>query len=111
MSLTSKLANALELFYSYDHKDERLRKRLETHLSNLQRRGLITGWHDRNISAGTAWASEIDKHLNTAHIILLLISPDFIASEYCYSVEMMRAMERHKAGEARIIPVIMRPTD
>src|SRR6266568_4717210 len=111
MTMTQKPTKALELFYSYAHTDERWRRRLEIHLSNLQRRGLITGWHDRNISAGTAWASEIDKHLNTAHIILLLISPDFIASDYCYSIEMKRAMERHKAGEARIIPVILRPTD
>jgi hypothetical protein len=81
------------------------------HLSNLQRQGFVASWHDRNISAGTAWEYEIDNHLNTADIILLLISSDFVASEYCYSVEMMRAMERHKAGEARVIPIILRPTD
>ncbi|MFL5697142.1 MAG: TIR domain-containing protein [Ktedonobacteraceae bacterium] len=111
MSLTAKPTKALELFYSYAHNDEKWRKKLETHLSTLQRQKFITGWHDRNISAGTEWATEIDTHLNTAHIILLLISPDFISSEYCYSVEMMRAMERHKAGEAHVIPIILRPTD
>jgi predicted ATPase len=111
MSMTKEPTKALELFYSYAHTDERWRKRLDIHLSNLQRQGFIVAWHDRNISAGMTWASEIDAHLNTAHIILLLISPDFIASEYCYSIEMKRAMERHQAGEARVIPVILRPTD
>ena len=111
MSLTPKPAKALELFYSYAHKDERWRRKLETHLSTLQRQGFVAGWHDRNISAGTAWQYEIDAHLNTADIILLLISSDFVASEYCYSVEMMRAIERHHTGEARVIPILLRPTD
>lgn len=111
MVSAQKPEKALELFYSYAHRDERWRKRLEGHLSNLRRQGFITEWHDRDISAGTAWASEIDIHLNTADIILLLISPDFISSEYCYSVEMMRAIGRHEAGEAYVIPIILRPTD
>ncbi|MFL5590329.1 MAG: FxSxx-COOH system tetratricopeptide repeat protein [Ktedonobacteraceae bacterium] len=68
-------------------------------------------WHDRNISAGTDWEREIDAHLNTADLILLLISSDFIASTYCSSIEAIRAMERHEKGEARVIPVILRPTD
>jgi TIR domain len=104
-------ARTLKLFYSYAHKDERWRKRIETHLSMLQRQGFITGWHDRNINAGATWAGEIDEHLADADIILLLISPDFLSSDYCYSVEMMKAMERHSAGEARVVPVILRPTD
>lgn len=67
-------------------------------------------WHDHDISAGAEWEREISEQLNTAQIILLLISPDFMYSEYCYGVEMMRAMERHEAGEARVIPIIIRPT-
>src|SRR5437879_5129309 len=101
---------ALKLFYSYAHKDERWRKKIETHLIMLQRQGYIVSWHDRNITAGATWANEIDTHLTTADIILLLISPDFLASKYCYSVEMISAMERHYAGEARVIPIILRPT-
>ena len=101
----------LEVFYSYAHKDERLRQRLETHLSTLLQQGLIAPWHDRNISAGTDWEREIDAYLNSAQLILLLISPDFIASTYCSSIECKRAMERHLAGEARVIPIILRPTD
>src|ERR1700730_7196255 len=101
---------AIEVFCSYAHKDEKWRNELESQLSNLKRQGLITSWHDRNISAGTDWAGEIDAHLNRASIILLLISPDFIASDYCYGVEMKRAMERFEAGESYVIPIILRPT-
>ncbi len=101
----------LEVFISYAHADETLRKELEKHLSLLQQRKLITGWHDRQIPAGAEWAGEIDAHLNSAQIILLLISADFLASRYCYSIEMKRALERHEAGEARVIPIILRPVD
>src|SRR5690242_9935490 len=98
-----------EVFYSYAHKDEALREELETHLSMLRRQGHISGWYDRNIDAGIEWAQEIDEHLNTAQIILLLISADFLASDYCYSVEMQCALQRHEAREARVIPIILRP--
>ena len=66
------------MFYSYAHEDERLRKKLETHLALLQQQGLITAWHDREISAGTEWANEINAHLETAQIILLLVSSSFL---------------------------------
>src|SRR3712207_4117256 len=92
----------IELFYSYSHEDEELRKKLETHLALLRRQGIISEWHDRKILAGQEWAGEIDEHLNSAQLILLLISADFIASNYCYDKEMTRAMERHEAGEARV---------
>jgi hypothetical protein len=101
----------VELFYSYSHKDEELRNELENHLSILKRKGVITGWHDRRIGAGKEWKGQIDAHLNSAAVILLLISSDFLASDYCYDVEMKRALERHDAGEARIIPVILRAVD
>jgi len=75
----------------------------------LHRKGLIDIWHDRDISAGTEWEREIDQHFNEAQIILLLVSPDFMASDYCYGIEMKRALERHERGEAYVIPVILRP--
>ncbi len=99
------------LFYSYAHKDEELRNQLDKHLRLLERHGLITSWYDREIRAGDDWAIEIDTHLETAQIILLLISADFLASDYCYGVEMKRALERHLTGEARVIPIILRPVD
>src|SRR5437879_3753438 len=82
---------SINIFYSYAHEDERLRKKLETHLALLQQQGLITAWHDCEISAGTEWANEINIHLEAAQIILLLVSSSFLASKYCYSSEMMRA--------------------
>ena len=104
-------AAPISLFYSYSHKDEALRKRLETHLSLLQDEGVISGWHDRRIVAGTEWEGQIDQHLDSADVILLLVSADFLASRYCRDVEVARAMERHEARTARVIPVILRPVD
>lgn len=101
----------VELFYSYSHKDEGLRDKLAIHLTMLQRQGVIKAWHDRNISAGSEWAEEIDQHLNSAQIILLLVSANFLASDYCYGLEMKRAIERHEAGDACVIPVILKPVD
>jgi TIR domain/LGFP repeat len=98
----------VKIFFCYAHEDEPLLNKLKTHLRPLQRQGLIDIWHDRDISAGTEWEREISQRLNSAQIILLLLSPDFMDSDYCYGVEMKRAIERHKQGEARVIPVILR---
>jgi hypothetical protein len=96
------------VFFSYSHKDEALRDQLEAHLALLKNQGLIDAWYDRRIVAGDEVDDAIFSKLETADIILLLVSSDFISSPYCYSLEMMRAMERHNAGEARVIPVILR---
>ena len=109
--MTAEPTHAVEVFYCYDHADEGLRNELEKHLSLLKRQGQISAWHDREIGAGKEWDQEIDAHLNTAQIVLLLVSPDFLASDYCYDVEVKRAIARHEAGEARVIPVILRPVD
>jgi internalin A len=97
------------VFISYSHKDERLRNELETHLKILQRNGWIDVWHDRRIEAGQDWKNRIDEKLESADIILLLISADFIASDYCYEIEARRALERNFKGQARVIPIILRP--
>jgi TIR domain len=104
-------SSAIEVFYSYAHTDEALRTELDKHLSSLRREGVIAGWHDRRITAGTEWARAIDAHLQRAQIILLLVSADFLASDYCYDVELQRAMARHEAGAARVIPIILRAVD
>ena len=93
----------VEIFFCYAREDEALRLGLEKQLRSLRRQGIINIWRDRDISAGTDWAQQIDKHLNTADIILLLVSPDFMDSDYCYGIEMQRAMHRHNRGEARVI--------
>jgi len=103
------MENLLELIFIYSRYDEKLLNPLQNHLSPLKSRGLISGWYDRAIVAGTNWDNEIDKHLNLASIILLLVSPGFIASSYCNGREMKRALERHDAAEARVIPIILRP--
>ena len=100
----------LNVFISYAHEDDGLCRQFVKHLSQLQREG-VQGWYDRRLTGGTEWAGEIDAHLNTADIILLLISPDFLASTYCYDLEMKRAMERHDQDHARVVPVILRPCD
>ncbi|MEI1374457.1 toll/interleukin-1 receptor domain-containing protein [Nostoc sp. UHCC 0926] len=105
------MSNAVKVFFSYSHKDEVLRDELATHLSMMKRQGVIEAWHDREISAGSEWANAIDDNLNLADIILLLVSANFLASDYCYDKEMTRAMERHEHKEARVIPIILKPTD
>ncbi|MDX7437975.1 toll/interleukin-1 receptor domain-containing protein [Citrobacter cronae] len=96
------------LVFSCSHADEALRNELEKHLSPLKRMGKISTWHDRRIVPGQEFENQIDHYFSQADIILLLISSDFIASDYCYQVEMTNALERHKRGEAVVIPVILR---
>jgi len=74
----------------------------------LRRGGLIAEWHDRKLEPGDAWKDEIDRHLTSADIVLLLVSSDFIASDYCWSEEMTKALQRHARGEALVVPVILR---
>ena len=99
------------IFFSYSHRDEDLRDELEVHLAALKRQRVIDTWHDRRIGAGHDFAKVIDEHLEQADVILLLVSPYFIASDYCYDVEMTRAVERHEQRGARVIPVILHPCD
>ena len=101
----------LHVFCCYARTDQSYLFELNKRLIPLQREGLIVVHADINISPGEDWEQKIYHYLNTAHVILLLVSTDFIASEYCYSTEMMRALERHNAGDARVIPIILRPVD
>jgi WD40 repeat protein len=97
-----------EVLCCYAHEDQKFLHELRKHLKVLERRGLITQWSAIDIGPGENWSEEINKHLNTAKFILLLISADFIESDYCYSI-MTRAMQRHEDGDARVIPIILRP--
>jgi hypothetical protein len=100
----------IKLFYCYAREDKALRDELEKYLSSLKRLYSLHNWHDREIQPGENWEQVIDTHLNTAHLILLLVSPDFMNSEYCYGKEMQRALERHEEGTCKAIPIILRPT-
>ena len=101
----------LKLFISYSKCDDDLREELEVHLSSLEREGAIEPWQNRNIEAGEEWSVEIRKQIEAANIILLLITPHFIASRNCYDEEMHRAMGRHTNGAVRVIPIILKPCD
>jgi internalin A len=102
---------AARVFVSYSHKDERQLNELKTHLSPLERLKLIETWYDRRIVAGEDFGQKINENIDSADIILLLVSADFIASNYCYQKEMGRALERHAKREARVVPVIIRDVD
>lgn len=101
----------LDVFISYSHKDRKLRDELAVHLSNLRNQKVITDWFDGDIVEGTEWEPQILAHLQSAQIILLLISAHFLASKFCYGIEMTQAIARHDAGQARVIPIILRPVD
>jgi len=100
------MTDTIEIFISYAHEDEELLRKLENYLKPLENKGLIKLWDVRNIPPGMVSAQEIDKHLNAAHIILLLISSNYFASNN-YNYEMTRAMERQQAGEVHVIPIIL----
>lgn len=102
-------AKPISLFYSYSHKDEELRNELGDHLVALERAGLIEVWHDREMLPGDTVDDEIARKLQTANLVLVLVSPSFIRSEYCYDTEMTKAIERHERGEARVVAVVLRP--
>jgi|GEM_PF-2841123 len=99
------------IFCSYSHKDEAYRKTFETILDNLKHTNLIDVWHDRMIPAGSDWAGQIDDNLNRSDIVVLFVSADFLASNYCYDKEMGRALEREALGETIIMPMIVRSCD
>ncbi len=109
----AKVALTVKIFYAYARtdKDEPLRNELEKHLSNLQRQSHIVSWSDQNISAGDEWKQKINAQLEKADIVLLLVSPDFMYSDYCYSFELKRALEKRNPGMREVIPIILRPVD
>jgi|SRR5450755_262385 TIR domain len=111
MEILEPKAKPIEILFSYTREDEDLRDKLETHLASLKRQQRIVCWHDRHIRAGNIWNLHISTQLDSADIILLLISPDFINSDYCNRVEVKRALERHEKGEVCVVPVILRPAD
>ncbi|HEY0426312.1 MAG TPA: toll/interleukin-1 receptor domain-containing protein [Pyrinomonadaceae bacterium] len=97
------------VFYSYSHKDAELRDRLGTYLKPLVQQNKISEWHDRKIEPGADWNKEIADGLDTAQMILFLVSADFLASDYCFSVEVDKAMSRLKRGEVKIVPILLKP--
>ena len=101
----------IKVFTSYAHKDEELREELDVHLAMIKRHKAISIWNDRQIVAGEEWDNAIKTELKEADIILLLVSPRFLASQYIYEIEIKHAMKRHRAGTATVIPIILKPCD
>lgn len=96
-----------KIFISYSHKDEKAKDLLNSHLTSLIRNKNIDPWNDRQIMPGQEWDKVIQKELNEADIILLLISPSFMESGYINGVEVKRALERHYVNDAVVIPIIL----
>jgi molecular chaperone DnaK (HSP70) len=107
---STQASHEINIFISYCHKDKRWRETLEIYLSNLKEQFPLTCWHDGELQGGQEWQDEIKIHLNNAHIIILLVSPDFLYSKYCFNIEMKHALDRHQAGTAHVIPILLRPS-
>ena len=101
----------IKVFISYSHQDEAIKDELCVHLATLRRQKKIETWHDRAIEAGAEWEETLKAKFYAADVILLLITPRFMASDYCYDKETQWAIERHDKGQARVIPIIMKPCD
>jgi hypothetical protein len=99
----------IKVFLSYSHKDEALQKELNEHLGALKHEKIIETWSDQQIPASSNWSEDIARKLDAADLILLLVSSAFLDSAYCYAKEMRRAIERHESGDARVVPIILRP--
>jgi hypothetical protein len=100
-----------KVFISYSHKDEHFREELEKHLVMLKRKGLVQTWTDREILPGQEWGKEISTELEASDIILLLVSSDFLASDYCFDIEVRQAMKQHEQGTSTVVPIIVRSCD
>ena len=101
----------MKAFISYSHRDRAALERLHTHLAVLRSDGRLDEWFDREILAGEEIDSEIEERLESSELFLLLVSPDFLASDYCVNREMKRALERHRSGAARVVPIVIEPCD
>jgi hypothetical protein len=110
-SMSQQSTERIEILYSYAQEDQEYQNHLEKHLKRLQREGTITLWHKYNITAGGSIKDELQAHLNSAHIILLLISPDYIDSDECWNIDIKRALERHKEEKAVVILILLRHVD
>lgn len=98
----------VDLFISYSSADRDALTRLRTHLRPLEREGLITPWSDRLLLVGDKFDERIKAELRKARLIAMILSPDFLASEYVNDVELEIAVQRHQEGTARIIPIVYR---
>ncbi|MEM8527844.1 MAG: TIR domain-containing protein [Bacteroidota bacterium] len=105
------MSNPIKVFISYSHRDEDYKDELNKRLKPYQSRNIIEVWDDRDLILGQNWHKEINKSLKAANVILYLVSPDFMASDYINDVELSQVMDRHLKGEQALVPIIIRPSD
>ncbi|MDY4350375.1 toll/interleukin-1 receptor domain-containing protein [Pectobacterium sp. CHL-2024] len=101
----------LKVFISYSHKDEPYKETLDEHLSLLKRKNIINTWNDRRLIAGQSWDKEISDNILDSDVIIFLVSSSFISSDYCFGVEMKKALELHNENKSVVVPLIIRPCD
>jgi hypothetical protein len=101
----------MNAFVSYSHQDAAMLDLLHKHLSQLQRDKIITTWTDRDIDTGAPLNPTIAAALTKSKLFLALLSPDYLASHYCYDVEFNKAQERQDKGDLIIVPIIIEPCD
>lgn len=108
VSGTRQSPKSLAFFLSYSHKDVALKDKLDEHLTALKRSGMVSLWQDKQIEAGDDWDKKIKKKLKDADVVLLLISPGFVASDYINRVEMKYALKKASSGRVKIIPIYLK---
>ena len=101
----------MKAFISYTHTDEKYLKRLQVHLTQMKREALLESWTDNEISAGENLSERIESNLNDSEIFIALLSPDYIASNYCYEKEFQTALKKLEKKEIIIVPIICEPCD
>ena len=104
-------ANAVKVFISHSEKDQKQLEELTTHLAQLRRQKQIEIWHRGLAVAGSDTERQIDQQLQSAEVILLFISPSYLASDSLFEKELTPAMDRHRRGQCRVIPIFVRPVD
>src|SRR4051812_39789735 len=99
----------MKAFISYSHKDSDMLAVLHKHLTQLQRDGLIQTWTDHEIPAGGKFDVQIDSTLEQSELFIALLSPDYIASNYCFDKEFKKALQMQEQGKLIVVPVILEP--
>lgn len=105
------MTEPINIFISYSHQDAPLHDELVTHLALMRRQGIVSAWHDRQIEPGADWRERTHEQLERAQVFLLLVSSDFLASDYCYGVELSHAIKRLETGRTLLLPIILRPCE
>jgi len=99
-----------DIFISYSHRDEQYKDELLRHLRILEKQGVASFWDTSLIPAGADWSVEIAKAIDESEVAILLISPDFLASDYVVEKELPALLKRAKSRNTIVMPILVRPT-